>query len=217
MRIKEQTVYNFDELSDDAKEQARQWFREGALDYDWYNFIYDDAATIAEGLGLDLRQKPVTLMSGKTRYDPCIYFSGFCSQGDGACFEGTFRPKADAVATVTSHAPQDEKLAGIAADVAEVHRLTKGLLVAVISHRSNYYHEHTMQFEFEYPDEDPEMPLPDDVKEIAEEQAAEAMRAFARWIYRSLEAEHDYQLADEQVDDSIRANEYEFTEAGKRA
>jgi len=35
-------------------------------------------------------------------------------------------------------------------------------------------------------------------------------------IYRELEAEYDYQNADEQVDDTIRANEYAFDEDGKR-
>lgn len=43
------------------------------------------------------------------------------------------------------------------------------------------------------------------------------MRAFADWIYRQLETEYDYQNSDEQVDESIIANEYEFTEEGKPA
>jgi hypothetical protein len=38
-----------------------------------------------------------------------------------------------------------------------------------------------------------------------------------RWIYRQLEREYDYQNADAQVDENIRANEYEFYEDGKRA
>lgn len=31
---KSKTVYYFDELSDKAKEKAREWYREGALDYE---------------------------------------------------------------------------------------------------------------------------------------------------------------------------------------
>jgi len=38
-----------------------------------------------------------------------------------------------------------------------------------------------------------------------------------RWVYRALEQEYEYQTANEQVDDSIRANEYEFTETGRIA
>lgn len=50
------TLYQFDELSDEAKEKARDWYREGALDYDWWNFTYDDAKTVGliiEGFDLD--------------------------------------------------------------------------------------------------------------------------------------------------------------------
>lgn len=43
------------------------------------------------------------------------------------------------------------------------------------------------------------------------------MREFADWIYSRLEAEYEYQNADEQVDESIRINEYEFAEDGNRA
>jgi len=46
MRIIETKVYEFDELDDKAKERARDWYREGALDYKWWDAIYDDAARI---------------------------------------------------------------------------------------------------------------------------------------------------------------------------
>src|SRR5580698_5929938 len=39
-------LYTFEELSDAAKEKARNWFREGALDYDWWEYLYEDAAAI---------------------------------------------------------------------------------------------------------------------------------------------------------------------------
>lgn len=38
-----------------------------------------------------------------------------------------------------------------------------------------------------------------------------------RWIYRALEAEYEYQDSDGQVDETIKANEYEFEEDGSRA
>lgn len=39
-------VYAFDDLDDDAKEKARNWWRDGALDHDWWDSIYADAETI---------------------------------------------------------------------------------------------------------------------------------------------------------------------------
>ena len=51
--------YKFNELDDKAKERARDWYREGALDHEWYYFTYDDAAEIGlkiTGFDLDSRQ-----------------------------------------------------------------------------------------------------------------------------------------------------------------
>ena len=40
------TVYQFDELDDKAKERAREWYRAGALDYEWWESTYEDAAQV---------------------------------------------------------------------------------------------------------------------------------------------------------------------------
>jgi hypothetical protein len=50
----------------------------------------------------------------------------------------------------------------------------------------------------------------------AEEAAIETARDAMRWIYRRLEREYEYQNSVECVDEVIRANEYEFTEDGRR-
>jgi hypothetical protein len=47
-----------------------------------------------------------------------------------------------------------------------------------------------------------------------EEELTEALRDFNRWIFKSLEKEYEYLMSDEQVDESIKANEYEFTKEG---
>lgn len=53
------TLYRFDELNEEAKEKAREWYRNGALDYEWWDGIYDDAATVGlkiASFGLDRRK-----------------------------------------------------------------------------------------------------------------------------------------------------------------
>lgn len=45
-----------------------------------------------------------------------------------------------------------------------------------------------------------------------EDLLVEPMRDLAHWLYRSLEAEHDYQNSDEVIE----ANGYTFTETGRR-
>ena len=50
------TLYQFDELSDKAKEKARDWYREGTLGYDWWDSTYDDAKSVGliiDGFDLD--------------------------------------------------------------------------------------------------------------------------------------------------------------------
>ena len=89
MRIVETPVYDFTELRVAAKDKARTWFRE-TIDHDWWDSVYDDFERICPILGVTLATTPVRLMGGGTRQKPCIWFSGFWSQGDGACFEGRY-------------------------------------------------------------------------------------------------------------------------------
>jgi len=65
-------VYRLDELSDTAKAKARDWYREGTLDHDWYEFVYKDFERICAVLGVSLRGKPIRLLGGGTRQKPCI-------------------------------------------------------------------------------------------------------------------------------------------------
>ena len=107
MRTETTTLYQFDELSDDAKEKARYWYRSGALDYEWWDAVYDDAVQCAALLGIDVATR------GDRRTQPAIFFSGFNSQGDGACFDGMLSWKACSKA-IRDHAPKDATLHAIA-------------------------------------------------------------------------------------------------------
>ena len=46
MRTATINYYKFDELSDRAKDTARDWWRQGALDYGWWESVYEDAAQV---------------------------------------------------------------------------------------------------------------------------------------------------------------------------
>lgn len=212
MRTVESTVYRFDELSERAKERAREWYRNASIGDEFYaESAIEDAATIADLLGINLRQRPVRLMNGGTRYEPSIYYAGFSSQGDGACFECAYSYKPGSVAAVIAHAPQDERLHRIARDLAAVQKTAFYSLAATSTHTGRYSHEYSMSIDVEdtrvgrYPTAE------------QEEAISEALRDFARWIYRQLESEWEYVNADEQVDETIRINEYEFDEEGRRA
>lgn len=209
--IVETVVYRFDELDERAREAARDWYREGAFDHDWYEVIYEDFETICEILGVSLASKPVRLCGGGTRYDPRIYFSGFSSQGDGACFEGNYAYAKAAPARIRAHAPQDTELHRIALALQALQRRYFYQLAASIRHGGRYYHEYSMEIAAER-----HGLAVQDVSSAAEEAITEALRDLARWLYRQLEAEHDYLNSQEAVDEAISANEYTFTQGGRR-
>jgi hypothetical protein len=207
----ETTVYRLDELSEAAKEKSRAWYREGGFDYDWYDAVYEDFQTIAEILGIRFRTRTFRLMGGGTRQDPCIWFRGFWSQGDGACYEGVWRHAKGAATRLRAYAPQDVVLHGIADRLQAIQRRNFFQLRAEISHHGHYTHEYSMRITVER-----DNPVGQDMTPDAEDIVSEALRDLARWLYRQLEREYEYLTSDEAVDESLRANDYTFTEAGRR-
>lgn len=209
MRTIETKVYTFDELGDSAKERARDWYRQGNDDdLFWSESVISDACEIAEILGIELSTRTVKLMNGNTRQEPQIFWSLGYSQSDGASFEGRWRYSKGMAKAIRAHvgdSDHDKALFRIADTLTDVSRKHFYRCVVDISASGN-------SFFLSFDDaSDPE--LPND----AFETICEALRDFARWIYKGLDTEWTYANADEQVDENIRANEYEFTEEGRRA
>ena len=209
--IIETTVYRFGELSDDAKEEARAWYRQGAFDYEWYDAVFEDFQQIVEILGVRFRTRTVPLMGGGNRQKPCIWFSGFWSQGDGASFEGRYEYAKSASSAIRAYAPRDTELHRIADALLAVQRRNFYQLHADIGHRGRYYHEYCMTVSVER-----DSTTSQDMTSDAEETIAEALRDLARWLYRHLEHEYAYLNSDEAVDEAMHANVYTFTASGER-
>ena len=209
--IVETTVYRLQGLSDAAREKARAWYREGVFDYDWYDAVYEDFQQIAEILGIRFKTRTVHPMGGGTRQEPCIWFSGFWSQGDGACFEGRYEYAKSASAAIRAHAPRDADLHRIADTLRAVQRRNFYQLYADIGHRGRYYHEGCMEIVVRRNSHGWQ-----DITADAEESLADALRDLARWLYRQLEREYEYLTSDEAVDEMIVVNGYTFTKAGRR-
>jgi hypothetical protein len=205
----EKTLFKFDELDDSAKEKALNYFRESACDDSyWYESIYEDCAAIFDILGIS-SEKPVKLMNGSTRYEPAIWFSGFCSQGDGACFEGSYSYKAGSCKKIREHAPQDSELHSIADDLRDLQRKAFYSLSATVKHSGHYYHEYCTSIDVE----DSRRPY-GDTDSDTEKEMSEILRRLMKWIYRQLESEYEYQTSDETLAENIRANDYDFDESG---
>lgn len=197
MRIIETKAYQLHELSSEAQEKAIDDFRnhESYLDYGWWDFVYEDVKTIASLFGLEIDE---------------IYFSGFYSQGDGACFEGCYSYKKGSVKAVEEYAPTDMELYGIVKGLQDIQRRYFYGLTANTKHRGYYYHSGCMAVSV-YQNDGMDYANID-----VEREVTDLLRQFADWIYTRLEDEHDYLMSDEGVRATIELNEYEFDEEGDR-
>lgn len=195
MRTQTVRIYQFSELSDSAKETARQWYRENGFDYQWWDCTVEDIKTALEIIGF---------------YDLEIFFSGFYSQGDGACFIGRYSYEKGALKRVKSEYPQWQSLHTLVEQLQLLNRqyfYTLSFGLEKICHR--YQHENTVSVSYVERD---------DGKEITDDnifdEIEEITRDFMCEIYRMLESEYEYLISDDQVDEAITANGYEFTENG---
>jgi hypothetical protein len=205
------TVYRIDELPEGAKDSARAWYREGGFDHDWYDVVYEDFQHIAEILGIRVKTWTTRLIGGRTRQDPCIWFSGFWSQGDGACWEGWYSYRKSAAAELRAYAPKDKTLHRIAETLQAAQRQNFYQLRAEVTHRGNYYHAFTMAVSVSR-----DSAAAVEVIGDAESIVTDALRDLANWLYRQLEHEYDYLTSDEAVDETLVVGGYTFTEEGRR-
>lgn len=201
-------IFKFSELSESAQDTAIQKHAE-SLDYEWWDSVYDDAATIAELMGIDLNQKRVTLMNGGFRYDPAINFSGFWSQGDGASYSASFQYKKGMIKAVKDYAPQDKTLHGIAERIAAIQkRYFYRLSGKVSNNRGNYSHSGSMVIDLQsdltgY-----------DIGGNDESDYLDELRGFADWIYSNLQREYEHLTSRESFIEACEANEWEFDSRG---
>jgi len=181
----EKTYLKFDELNDEQKAKAigenRDFNTEGL---DWWDCVYDDAKEVAKLIGFEIEE---------------IYFRGFWSQGDGACFTGRFERVKSALANVKAYAPQDETLHTIAKEFQDLQRKSFYTATGTISHHGRYYHERSISVDV---DAERGATCDDEWQELASD--------FCSWIYARLEAQHDYLTSDECVAESLQANDMEF-------
>lgn len=248
MRTKQINIYKFEELSDLAKEKAREWWRR-CQDGDnyWSEFTIEEAVEQGQLLGIEFKEHDVKTIGGKTYGKPCIWWSGFWSQGDGACFEGTWhasKVNADKVADGWGDSPETKEIKRIAEGLTEIAKRFPYCSFKV--RQVGYYsHSHSTSFDlYSGVDDMTHEQLEDrwksgddpgwndknilDVQQLWKDRAEdefeavhdtliELARDFMDWIYKRLEQEWEYQNSDEMVDYVLINNDYEFEEDGSIA
>jgi len=168
------------------------------VEYDqWWDCVYSDFKEDMREVGIYVNR---------------IYFSGFWSQGDGACFEGGF---CSSGVYLDHHHKDQYPMIRKLMDVG-------GYIGTDCKHSGHYYHEHCTSFSTDHdtfyrtvecPTEFQEQiadawdrELEDEV-EAFEKDVIEQWRTYMRDLYRKLEAEYDHLTSDEVVWEAIVANE----------
>jgi hypothetical protein len=202
--LTQEDVCTFDELSDSAKETARDWMRDCEIEDFGQDTesLYYSALAAAKILGIDFDDK------GK-RSEPDIRWSGFSSQGDGASFVGSYSHSPNSPARIRSEFPTDTALHAIADGLDAIQNgfrlLTGHRINARITQEGCCVHNMTMSVTVE------DVETGDELEDVEpEEKILDLMRDFADWIYKGLEAEYDYRLSDENIDERIGDGEYQF-------
>lgn len=218
MRVMETTVYQFEELSDEAKERAREWYREGEAEvFSDDEFILEPAKTAARLIGIEFAERSYQTSRGKTHTEADITWSLAYCQGDGLAFAGTYTFTRGAADAVRAEFPTDTALHAIADGLQALQAHYKlsgagpgnveGKVTQVHAGGGSYYMDATVT-DSETGEE------PDDSE--MHKTFRDLMRDFADWIYEGLKAEYESRQENEYVDENIIANEYEFDEDGNR-
>ena len=195
MRTISVNLFSFDELSEDIQSKVIDNFRDINVDHDWWEHVYE---AFKEDCEFEVDR---------------IYFSGFCSQGDGAMFE-------------YSRVPDTLKASFI--EGLKLSPMRKAWLMNNVSvsghgkHSGHYYHEnscyHDIYWEVDNGDLNWSTRFYQWIESFYgefEDYVIEIYKDKCQDLYRDLEKEYDCLTSDEQVRETILCNEYEFNEYGQ--
>lgn len=192
MKTKCYPVYDFDELTQDVQDDAIEKLRDCNVDYDdWDQFVLDDWKEKLELLGYSNIR---------------IFYSGFSSQGDGACFT-------TADTNVTKWIEAHKCKTQFKALYEYVNG--GGYCNVTITTSGRYSHEGTMDVNVELDTwgEDVSDKIQGQAEQL-ESWMLEDAKELSRKIYKDLEKEYDYRTSREAIKETIDANEWTFDDRG---
>lgn len=196
MRKVEVEVFTFAELSDNAKDRARDWFRQG-IQFDVNDTIECTILEAANLLGITI-DRPRGRRTG--------YAIDWDTNPVGAAFVGSWRASDVKPGALVKEFPQDATLAVIARDLESVAAEFPDAYANCDTGRGCFQRVEAYAEAGEDSDD-----CGDDVAQLV----VDSLTSFAHWMATTIAAEYEYQYSDECVDELIEANGYEFTAAGE--
>lgn len=189
-------TYTFEELDPKVQEKVMEEFKQAKSEHD-SDFIF--ACVLEEW----------TAKLDKLGFcDPDIYFSGFWSQGDGACFEA----ECDLREIIKE---LDTKKYRHLLPFIEAGEIT--CTIEKNSYGWHYSHERTRSIDIDYPFWHERCPRLAALCESLKEDLEELRYDLSHDLYKALENEYWYALSDEVIKEDILCNEYVFFENGEFA
>jgi hypothetical protein len=190
MKTKTINIYEFSELSEEAKQKAVENNRDIVIAHDWSSFVIEE-----------IKKQNSDYFTIEN-----IYFSGFWSQGDGAMFEySCITEKLYFEAVESLSLPNWKKAI-----------LKNGYHSAKGKHRGHYYHEKCCLHDIHI-ETDNGMQYYKNIERLFYENedlicdyVIEKYEELCREIYEKLENEYNCQTSDEVIIETIEANNYEF-------
>lgn len=191
-------------LSEERRDALLEKHRNTNVEHvEWWDGVYEQFVESCTEKGICVDTHDVRTVGGKTVVKPSIYFSGFWSQGDGACFEGRVNdwPKFFAA---TSHP-----------ELIDLYEKLTDPLCLSWTHSGHYYHSGCTSFSDElqvtnpHDEDEDEDPFQHSVWEQVYKAGCvfdnclkdfiEFVRGLMDQLYEDLEEEHDYLTSDEVV------------------
>lgn len=185
------TVFELDEVKEEAIEKNRYI----NVDFDdWYDFIFHDWKEKLEKIGFCNAE---------------IYFSGFSSQGDGACFDNDscYFDLDLLLKNVDLTDEEREKIHNLKGDF--------DLTIEGSQIGGHYCHENTRYINIDcfYIENEDDKILLSKFEDLLEE----LRESLCIQIYEDLEKEYNYLTSDDAVYETLQANGYYFEENGEIA
>jgi hypothetical protein len=185
------TLYSIDELKEETQQKIFEKHRHINVDYGgWHDWIFEDWYIKLKNLGYK---------------DVKIYYSGFGSQGDGACFIANI----DIEKWIVSHKKK-----------AEFRALLKwqkeyGDVTAYIKHNYRYYFASSTEVCVDENNWSAANNVQQQLGKL-EEYIKKEREELGNEIYKALEDAYFDLISDESIVEMLKVNEYEFFEDGRK-
>lgn len=195
METRTYTVYTFDELKKEHQEKAIENYRQ----------IYDEGINLEELLfnGSDIENEiEKNGFIVKKEYALCFDLS--CTQGSGAHFHATIDPL-----QFLRHNKLTKKYKKL------IPHIENGELEYTIDNNflhNHYTHKRTVTISYQFCVDNEEL---EKLAEALEIEIEEKRLKLCNDLYKYLSKEYDYLSSDEAVAETLKANDYMFTEDGK--